>query len=64
MSYLAAWVIWRPTDEETARNALEYVVPVGEESTYIDRALNHIKRFISPEKQKASNDKAFVSTAS
>ena len=44
--YLAAWVIWRLTEKETARNALEYVVPVGEESVYIDRALGIIEQFI------------------
>jgi transcriptional regulator GlxA family with amidase domain len=44
--YLAAWVIWRLTDQVTASNALEYVVPVGEEAQYIDRALRVVAPFI------------------
>jgi transcriptional regulator GlxA family with amidase domain len=46
--YLAAWVIWQLADEAAARVALEYVVPVGEEAVYIDRALGVVAPFIAP----------------
>lgn len=44
--YLAAWMIWRLADKEAARQALEYVVPAGEEALYIDRALQKVKPFV------------------
>jgi transcriptional regulator GlxA family with amidase domain len=44
--YLAAWLIWRLIDRAAARAALEYVVPVGQEAQYIDRALGVVEPFI------------------
>jgi hypothetical protein len=44
--YLAAWVIWRLADKAAAKAALEYVVPVGEETFYIERALGTVEPFI------------------
>jgi transcriptional regulator GlxA family with amidase domain len=44
--YMAMWIIWRLADEETARRALEYVVPVGEEVSYITRALEIVRPFM------------------
>lgn len=37
--YLCAWVIARLQDRAAAAEALEYVVPVGEEERYVERAL-------------------------
>lgn len=45
--YLAAWVIWCLKDRESAEHALTYVVPVGEEPAYIDRALSTVEPYIS-----------------
>lgn len=47
--YLASWVIARLTDAATVRGALEYVVPVGEEDLYIERALHVIGPYIAPD---------------
>lgn len=44
--YLAAWVIARLADVETAREAMHYVAPVGEKDEYIERALEHVGAFL------------------
>ncbi|WP_025113475.1 DJ-1/PfpI family protein [Pseudomonas sp. H1h] len=44
--YLATWFITRLAGEEAARNALHYVVPVGEKDLYITRALANISPFL------------------
>jgi hypothetical protein len=46
--YLAAWIITRLADADTARRALSYVAPVGEKDEYVDRALGHVLAFTSP----------------
>ena len=43
--YLAAWIITRLADADTARAALHYVAPVGEKDEYIDRAMGHVLAF-------------------
>ena len=40
--YLAAWVIARLAGEQSARDALRYVAPVGEKDEFVDRALRHV----------------------
>jgi transcriptional regulator GlxA family with amidase domain len=44
--YLATWIIWRLAGKEAAEQALDYVVPVGEERQYIERALGVVGPFI------------------
>lgn len=44
--YLAAWVIARLADLQTARDALFYVAPVGEKDEYVKRALRHVLAFL------------------
>jgi transcriptional regulator GlxA family with amidase domain len=44
--YLATWVLWRLAGRDAAEQALSYVVPVGEESEYIARALRAVGSFI------------------
>jgi transcriptional regulator GlxA family with amidase domain len=39
--YLATWLIRRLIDDEAAETALRYVVPVGEQDEYIDRAMRN-----------------------
>ena len=36
--YLAGWIIWRLCGKAAMHDALRYVVPVGEETVFIDRA--------------------------
>ena len=43
--YLATWVIWRLRDRKAAEDALRYVVPVGEEAAYINRALSVVEPY-------------------
>jgi hypothetical protein len=45
--YLAAWLIARLADEDTAHAALFYVAPVGEKDEYVDRAMRHVQRYLS-----------------
>jgi len=45
--YLATWVIWRLLGKQAVRDALDYVVPVGQESEYIDRALATVAPFMT-----------------
>ncbi|POZ60994.1 AraC family transcriptional regulator, partial [Chromobacterium alticapitis] len=40
--YLAAWVLLRLAGEQTAREILSYVAPVGEERDYVERALSAV----------------------
>jgi transcriptional regulator GlxA family with amidase domain len=44
--YLAAWVIARSIDRQAAEDALRYVVPVGEEEQYIERAFAAITPYL------------------
>ena len=46
--YLAAWVIARLADLETARAALFYVAPVGEKDEYVSRAMRHVEEQLAP----------------
>lgn len=43
--YLAAWIITRLADADTARRALQYVAPVGEKDEYVERAMGHVLPF-------------------
>ena len=45
--YLAAWMIARGSSLAHAREALRYVVPVGEEETYIERAVLVVTPFLT-----------------
>lgn len=53
--YLAAWVITRLADADTARAALHYVAPVGEKDEYVDRALAHVLR-VTPASDAPTRD--------
>jgi transcriptional regulator GlxA family with amidase domain len=44
--YLAAWVIARSIDRQAAEDALRYVVPVGKEEQYIERAFAAITPYL------------------
>lgn len=44
--YLAGWTIARLAGIEAAESALHYVAPVGEQSDYVSRALQHIERHL------------------
>jgi transcriptional regulator GlxA family with amidase domain len=39
--YLATWLMRRLIDDEAAETALRYVVPVGEQDEYVDRAMRN-----------------------
>ncbi|TCG01774.1 AraC family transcriptional regulator [Paraburkholderia strydomiana] len=45
--YLAAWVIARLEGVEAARNAIQYVAPVGEKEIYVERAMANIAPFLA-----------------
>lgn len=47
--YLATWVIWRLLGKQAAMDALDYVVPVGQESEHIARALETVGPYIPRE---------------
>ncbi|MFC0512724.1 DJ-1/PfpI family protein [Mucilaginibacter angelicae] len=49
--YLSAWIIARLEGIEAVKNALNYVVPVGEKEEYIERALRNITPYL-PESVK------------
>ncbi len=51
--YLAAWIIWRLVGKDAVREALSYVVPVGQEEEYISRAIGIVGSCI--ENEKAAN---------
>jgi transcriptional regulator GlxA family with amidase domain len=44
--YLAAWFIARLEGVEAARNAIQYVAPVGEKEAYVTRAMGNIAPFL------------------
>jgi len=44
--YLATWIIWRLIGKEAAIEALNYVVPVGEQQEYISRAIDTVSPYI------------------
>jgi len=44
--YLAAWVLRRGVDLETARSALHHVAPVGEKTAWVDRVLAVVAPFV------------------
>jgi transcriptional regulator GlxA family with amidase domain len=44
--YLAAWVIARLADVDTATSAIHYVAPVGEKDEYVARALGNVLPYI------------------
>jgi len=44
--YLATWIIWRSLGKEAAIDALSYVVPVGQETEYISRAVEAVSPYI------------------
>jgi transcriptional regulator GlxA family with amidase domain len=44
--YLAAWVIAKLAGEKSAEQAIHYVAPVGQKSTYVDRVMEVIRPFI------------------
>lgn len=45
--YLAAWVIAQLVGIDEAKNAIDYVAPVGEKEDYVARALGHIKPYLN-----------------
>ncbi|WP_421851903.1 hypothetical protein [Marinomonas sp.] len=44
--YLAAWVIARLDSIEEAKNAIDYVAPVGENEDYVSRAMQNIAPYL------------------
>ncbi len=44
--YLAAWVIARLVGLEEAEKAIHYVAPVGEKELYVQRAMDHIGKYL------------------
>lgn len=44
--YLAAWIIARSEGVEAARNALQYVAPVGEKEEYVARAMKNLTPYL------------------
>ena len=44
--YLATWIIARTEGEAAARNALNYVAPVGEKEEYVSRAMKNIAPYL------------------
>ena len=47
--YLAAWVIAKLADIDSAQRALHYVAPVGEKDEYVSRAMRHIAPYLAQE---------------
>jgi transcriptional regulator GlxA family with amidase domain len=47
--YLAAWVIAKLADVDSAMRALHYVAPVGEKDEYVSRAMRHIAPYLAQE---------------
>ena len=45
--YLATWFIWRLAGRAAAEEALSWVVPVGEEQDWVNRALRTVGEFIA-----------------
>jgi len=48
--YLATWIIWRLIGKEAAIEALNYVVPVGEQQEYISRAIDAVAPYVITKK--------------
>jgi len=44
--YLAAWIIARAEGHEAAKQALDYVAPVGEKDEYVARAMKNIAPYL------------------
>ena len=44
--YLAAWIIARLVDAESAAAALHYVAPVGEKDDYVSRAMRNVAPYL------------------
>ncbi|HJQ70912.1 MAG TPA: DJ-1/PfpI family protein [Blastocatellia bacterium] len=44
--YLATWMIWRLAGKKAAVDALSYVMPVGEQSEYIARAIEAVSAYV------------------
>jgi transcriptional regulator GlxA family with amidase domain len=47
--YLAAWVIAKLADIDSAQRALHYVAPVGEKDEYVARAMRNIAPYLAQE---------------
>jgi transcriptional regulator GlxA family with amidase domain len=45
--YLATWVITKLVDEQTARDVLSYVAPVGERDAFVERAMRAVGPYLS-----------------
>jgi transcriptional regulator GlxA family with amidase domain len=46
--YLAAWVIAKLADIDSAQRALHYLAPVGEKDEYVSRAMRNIAPYLAP----------------
>jgi transcriptional regulator GlxA family with amidase domain len=44
--YLAAWLLLRLTDVDTASDALRYVAPVGEKESYVSRIMDNVRPYL------------------
>jgi transcriptional regulator GlxA family with amidase domain len=45
--YLATWILLRGASRLDAERALSYVAPVGEEATYVERAIGTVKPYVN-----------------
>lgn len=52
--YLATWLIMRLAGQQEAEAALRYVVPVGEEEGYVERAIRTVSPFVSSQPRRES----------
>ena len=52
--YLAAWMIARLASVESAREALNYIAPVGERDRYVDHAISVVRPFLEPDQSLAA----------
>jgi transcriptional regulator GlxA family with amidase domain len=51
--YLAAWVIAKLADIDSAMRALHYIAPVGEKDEYVSRAMRNIMPYLAQENAAA-----------
>jgi transcriptional regulator GlxA family with amidase domain len=51
--YLAAWVIAKLADIDSAKRALHYIAPVGEKDEYVSRAMRNITPYLAQENAAA-----------
>jgi transcriptional regulator GlxA family with amidase domain len=51
--YLAAWVIAKLADIDSAMRALHYIAPVGEKDEYVSRAMRNITPYLAQENAAA-----------